>query len=151
MVLILYLQGNYQMYAWMFSGSSSVLGTEPWYVPQQSGMYIVQVTDSNGCSGLSPEYNHFLTGIEELPQLSAMVYPNPSMGVSYLKLSEVGHEAQVVILDIKGQILQQHKVEPSQTMQPYPLDLSQYAEGVYIIRVIQQDYKPWMGRLMINR
>ena len=50
------------------------------YIPLASGNYQVQVTDTAGCSQLSPDFPFVFTGLSNQKSENLKVYPNPSRG-----------------------------------------------------------------------
>ena len=50
------------------------------YIPLASGNYQVQVTDTAGCSQLSPDFPFVFTGLSNVKSENLKVYPNPSRG-----------------------------------------------------------------------
>ena len=156
---IVFDQGNgvlttlhfYSSYAWMALDTNIVLATTPTFPLPGYGTYVVEVTNSEGCRGISSVYEHYPTAIEELPQLLIRLYPNPSTGHSFLDLPRLDQEIYVAISDLKGRLLSQKALSPIQTGQVHSLQLSQVADGVYVVQVLCEGYQAWTHRLLISR
>ncbi len=73
-------------YQWFLNGLPITGATSSIYIAQSSGIYTLQITDTNGCIATSSPI--LITGItEELSEDSITISPNPSTGNWQLKVS----------------------------------------------------------------
>ena len=71
---------------------------------------------------------------EELSNmLSVSLYPNPAKQSTTLEFSALNSEAKISIVNMKGQIVKTIDIQPSQS---YELNLTDFASGVYYVKVI---------------
>lgn len=123
-------------YQWYVDGNLIPGATSQNYTPTQNGIYVVRVTDSNGCVyAYSAGYPYTLvTGIKE-NQIAAnlKVYPNPSNGVVTIDdwyIKSIGYSVNVI--DAQGKIILNAQNENK-------LDLSSFDSGVYFISIQTAD------------
>ncbi|MEM7368170.1 MAG: PKD domain-containing protein [Bacteroidota bacterium] len=152
----LYTLSTYANYSWMLDGLDSSLSSNPSFLPTQNGWYVVKVLSSNGCSGLSDPFEFMMAdstdGVDaSLPSLSAKLYPNPSQGTTFLELPQLDQTSQITVMDLQGRILIESSMAPTQPNQVLQLDLSAHADGIYMVRIIQEGFRPWTQRLIISR
>lgn len=102
--------------------------------------YTVVVVDMNGCSDtLTSTVNYAVpmsqTALEAGVEMMRL-FPNPTQDVAYLQLElNAAKEVRVELMDIAGKSLQ--VLAPQTDMnQQYVLDLSNYAGGVYTVRIL---------------
>ncbi len=122
-------------YQWYVNGNLIPGETSQLHTPNQNGIYVVRVTDSNGCVyAYSAGYNYsLLTGIKGLTsQNDINIYPNPTSGLVSIATNLINHENFTVnVFDSFGKLLL--SVENTNT-----LDLSELSNGVYFISVITE-------------
>ncbi|MBI1286578.1 MAG: HYR domain-containing protein [Flavobacteriales bacterium] len=142
-------------YQWSFNGTPISGATNSWYCPTQSGNYVVELTDANGCvvSSFTSEYTYSedspcATGIEEYG-LSMEVYPNPSTGqftLSYTLSND--SKLEMAVLDQMGrQVIVGEQLMGSTGRKI--IDLSGEADGVYILRMLINDENVTQRRLVL--
>ena len=71
------------------------------------------------------------TGIEGLAKNKFKIYPNPSQGCFTLVISENIKKADLIITDIKGNIVLNKKINSEST----EVDISEKAKGIYFLQV----------------
>lgn len=99
---------------------------------QEAGWYSVTVTDANGCKGVgeiyvfvwpvginNPEFDHNIS-----------IFPNPANSFLYVQ-SEDEMLDQVELYNALGEMVQRE----SDDSKAYQLDLSNYSEGIYFVRI----------------
>ena len=69
--------------------------------------------------------------------ISAIVYPNPAKDKATLRLSGLTSTAKVIISDLQGRIIQTDEIQAG--VETYELNTSNYASGVYYIRIVSGD------------
>ena len=73
---------------------------------------------------------------EELSNmLSVSLYPNPAKESATLEFLGLNSEAKISIVNMKGQIIKTIDIQPSQS---YELNLTDFASGVYYVKVITE-------------
>ena len=66
--------------------------------------------------------------------ISAIVYPNPAKDKATLRLSGLTTTAKVIISDLQGRIIRTDDIQAG--VETYELNTSNYASGVYYIRIV---------------
>ncbi|MBI5915835.1 MAG: T9SS type A sorting domain-containing protein [Bacteroidetes bacterium] len=115
------------------------------------GMYSVQVTDANGCTGFKTfDLGTFVDvddvdGVEQL-----LLYPNPTSGTAFLDLKLVKNmDVQLRLLNLNGSVLFESEQSFISNLNQ-ELDLTNQAPGMYILQVVA-DGKPHYAKLMVAR
>lgn len=93
-------------YQWYLNGSPINGANANVYIATQSGNYLVQVTDSNGCRANSTVIS-LVTGIDNLNETGGIhVYPNPNMnGRWQLEVAEEWIGGIAEVLDAQGKLI----------------------------------------------
>ena len=71
--------------------------------------------------------------------ISTKLYPNPSNGKSKLEIKGLNSEADVLIYDMVGRVIQKHKV--NQNTKELEIDLKSSDKGVYFVRIVNNSIK----------
>lgn len=125
-------EGGTAPYTYLWSDAAGQ--TSDTLIVDEEGEYIVLVTDAVGCTAedtvsIMISSNQNLLGVEEV-----IVSPNPTKGQLFVDLYITDNSnASVQIIDINGKILSQQNVQSTQRRLDF--DLSDYARGIYIVRV----------------
>ena len=91
-------------------------------------------TNANQLSGINWDYEEDSVGINtNIEQNTMNVYPNPSNGVLYVDINEMG-QAEYAIYDMMGRKVQNSKM--MLTSSTYQLKTSDLNEGTYILEII---------------
>ncbi|MFV0599929.1 MAG: leucine-rich repeat protein [Bacteroidales bacterium] len=79
-----------------------------------------------------------LLGINDysLNIISTKLYPNPTEGKAKLEVEGLNSDAEVMVYDMIGRVIQRHKL--SQSQKELKIDLSTYAKGIYSIRIVNE-------------
>ena len=100
----------------------------------QTGDYTFNFTTVEGCDSIIVLHLTIETGIADKLMTSAMkVYPNPTPGRLFVELESISGEAQLQIYDIYGKLIMETTVNDRLT----ELNIEHFADGVYMLRVIQ--------------
>lgn len=124
--------GTATTYQWYVNGVIINGATNQTWTPLQNGVYVVRITDANGCVyRYSPGYTYpATTGIANVDSYRKFkFYPNPSTG--FVKIEDdftSGNIYSVTVTDATGKIVQQ-KQNSNQ------LDLSNFENGLYFISI----------------
>lgn len=123
-------------YQWYFNGYQISGATSPYYVPAQSGNYLVRITDAIGCVyQYSLDYNVTITTDvnSNNPKDKFTLYPNPSNGFVKLKgLENYVENMELTVISHTGQELYKSSIAQY-------VDMSSFENGIYFIRVKEGD------------
>ena len=128
---------NAASYQWYLNGQQIPGATAQNYTPSQSGIYLVRVTDANGCVyQYSAGYNFSLTtGISENDKTTFEVYPNPSTGIINInETKKSGKHFEVMVYDVTGKLLVKNRTI-------YQLNLSEFGKGLYSVVILPENSK----------
>ena len=130
-------------YQW-FSGSNIVTGeTAQTYSPGQTGTYSVEITDANGCSNTSADFNFTLSGLISLNKTGIIeVSPNPSSGKFSINFGNSDVHSMKVF-NAAGSIIFNSSILVSE------IDLSNHPKGVYFLK-IESNEKVFVKKLIVN-
>ena len=120
-------------YQWYLNGDQIAGATNQTYTPAVSGIYLVRITDANGCAFY---YSNDMTftiaavGVAENELNSSInLYPNPSTGVFTFDDSKISNEPySVMVTDVLGKQIMTR-------MNTNTIDLSANTNGMYFITV----------------
>lgn len=120
-------------YQWYKNGVLIAGATSQTYTPTTSGIYVVRITDANGCVyQYSKGYNYVkpnaLTEIDANSSLS--LYPNPTTGILHIH----NQDASVLIREIYISDLTGRRLATYQAATQ--IDLSQLACGMYSVQIL---------------
>ena len=121
-------------YEWDNGDSTSVISGLP------AGEYIVTVTDVHNCSDILSVILDVATGVDDLNILSDIrLVPNPTSGISTLNVElKKAADIKVQLINVVGQRLFYEATQNSVSIST-PLDLSNFPEGIYFVRVQVDD------------
>lgn len=130
--------GGYS-YDWFFDGM--VISNDEDIFNLESGNYIIVATDASNCATSDTVFVDFMSNTllpEIVEELS--IQPNPNNGKFNLNI-ELGEtkNTQIDIFDFTGRQIQFGQKE-SVLNKSYDFDLSTFAEGVYLIRIVIDDW-----------
>ena len=132
-------------YQWYFNGQPLSGETNQSYTPSQNGIYLVRITDANGCVyRYSLGYNFTLaTGSEELAMSNALnLFPNPSSGIiSFDKNYFSGNNFNATVYNWEGKEMM-HLINSS------IIDLSNHPSGIYNV-VFRSDKTGLLNRKIV--
>ncbi|MFT5903092.1 MAG: hypothetical protein ACI9LA_002317, partial [Bacteroidia bacterium] len=116
---------------WLLNGSPIPGGNSQTHTATTSGNYTVQVTDSNGCVGLSFVLEYTLpSSINELEALLPfVVYPNPSNG-QFQFVMEMNEPYTIEVINAMGQ-----RVYEDWNPNGNRTEINLEATGTYLIQV----------------
>lgn len=101
------------------------------FYPQYTDYFHVVVTNSYSCESNPSNVIYFtVTGLDELPETVIRVYPNPTSGV--INIDYEG-KSEIVIVNTMNEVVFRHTTE--NRIGRLTIDLSDYARGLYFIRV----------------
>lgn len=129
-------------YQWYLNGVQIAGATNQTYTPTQNGVYLVKVTDSNGCM-YSYSVGYKYTGANSVNDLNLSnavnIFPNPTTGVVNIDNKIfAGKEFEVTVYDALGKKLINEK-------NVFTLDLSGYESGLYFMSATSE------GSVTVNK
>ena len=102
--------------------------------------YSVEVTNQSGCDGEGEITVEFVdcTGINELDDISLVVYPNPSTGIfNFVMDTDINEPVDLKITDQSGKVVYQKGQIILSKDKSVSVDLSAYSDGMYSISIIK--------------
>ena len=133
-------------YQWYLNGSLIAGATNQSYTPSQNGIYVVRITDANGCVYMYSLGYDFVstTSVNEAAENNFIhVYPNPTTGlVNFELLSEGKYE--VMVTDISGRNI-------LTTSDQRSFDLSGYETGIYFLKIRTENSGVLNRKIVLTR
>ena len=122
---------TYSTYQWFFNGVSILDATQSNYLPTQSGIYSVNVTNTNGCSGSSESLYVSVSslGVQNIHKQSFKLYPNPASSSFTLEGIPIG--TIVYITDVRGKEVYREVICKGSN----EIRSRNFIEGVYFVHV----------------
>lgn len=127
-------------YRWLKDGAEIAGQTSSTLIALESGTYRCEVTDQSGPTALTNEivlnFDDVVTGIDDPLEVSAIVSPNPSVGVFRIKLAqEFSAGFAFTVIDGNGKSVKTGDKPFFNTEEPLELDLTAYPDGLYILQL----------------
>lgn len=135
--LIVSNASQFTSFQWFINGNPIPGGTGPYYVIIQSGVYTVQVTDPQNCTGTSDQQAMVCcVGIEEaFFGAEVDLYPNPSSGLFTLSVnSKQTLDLNLSVHNILGKQVWTGQMRSSGSA-TRSLDLTELPDGVYVLNL----------------
>ncbi len=120
----------YSAYQWFKNGDLIPGATQSKYQVRENARYMVAVNNEKGCSDTSEAYE--VTNFSSIQHLTAdriQLYPNPTQDLIHIESPEI---MDVHIYTIEGKLLQR-------THSKEPISLSGYANGLYLVQVLDRE------------
>lgn len=134
-------------YQWYYNGNLISGATSQNYTPTQSGIYVVRITDVNGCVyRYSAGYMHSIsTTINELETKNISIFPNPTTGIVDLDFNYQKYNAlNIQVYDMFGKIV-------LNSNNNWRLDLTQLSNGIYTMAISLDQKKPLYQKIVLNK
>ena len=122
-------------YQWYFNGNPITGTNSQNYTPNQNGNYSVEITDGNGCTANSTDFNYqnVSSSINELEN-QFIVYPNPTNGVVHI-INKNLNIVSLNLIDISGKRIANFGQFNSEKI---TIDVTPFAKGIYFIQLIDE-------------
>ncbi len=133
-------------YQWYFNGQLIPGETNQNITPTLDGIYLVRITDNNGCVYQYSKGYHFTTatGIKENTKSTFNVFPNPSSGiVNISELENSGKQFELEVFDMMGK-----KILNNKTI--YQINLKEFGSGIYTVQIKQSNNKADVFKIIIT-
>lgn len=134
-------------YQWYLNGDLISGATSQNYTPTQSGIYVVRITDVNGCVYMySAGYPYSIsTGINEIETKNISIYPNPSTGIVDIDFNfQKFNTVKVDVYDVYGKVVFSSKDN-------WRLDLTTLSNGIYTLAISLDNKKPNYQKIILNQ
>jgi len=128
---------NATTYQWYLNGDAIPSATNQAVLPVQDGMYLVRITDVNGCAFFYSSGMFYSIPVPTgLAGLSAelnkiQLYPNPSNGRVYINMNRLVENFEVEVRSASGQLILKDKNNSL-------IDLGEVSNGIYFITIITE-------------
>ncbi len=130
--------GSSYIYQWFFNGFAIPGATASTYTPVQAGTYQVLSIAPDGQGNYSEGFYSNPLGITESDLITAVaVQPNPSTDGIFMINSEIRKVSRlsIYVTDVYGRIILSDSWSSPKGKTSYTLDLSNNADGVYIVEL----------------
>ncbi len=115
-------------YRWLLDGDTIAGATSSAYITHAAGTYILQITDSNGCTETSNPV--VILGVSDITDRNITVYPNPSAGIWQLDLDNNLPGGVAEVFDAEGHLVFKTEIKARQS----EIGINA-ASGIYILRI----------------
>lgn len=138
-------------FEWDFGNGDSSAEENPFYTFSEPGSYEVSLTAIN-VLGTEATVTKTIevedcTGIQEQPALSFELYPNPTSNNTVLNLENLPEQIyRVTVLNMLGQPIWQTEAWSSQSIN---ITTSQWASGVYMVNITNQQQQPIASKRLV--
>ncbi len=99
---------------------------------QGAGMYILEVTDTNGCVGLDTAHIG-IVGLENIVKPSLALFPNPATDQFSIQLVNFNLDIQLTVADLTGKIVISRMI--ASDVEQVVLNVNDLKRGVYLVQV----------------
>ena len=101
-----------------------------------AGIYSLTITDNNGCEFVkSTSVSTTTNTIDYSLKKYVKLFPNPATKILYIELSEKIDFERVILIDILGQKLSEIPTQGKKLK----VDVSEYSEGIYFVRLMTRE------------
>lgn len=123
-------------YKWLNGSSVIPSETNVSFNPSATGNYSVEVTDANGCKGISPLFNYLVSSVEEISQYYQLnIFPNPARNIINVQASYLEGNCTLEVISIFGRLIIQKEVNLKNGSINESLPIHQLTSGVYSLRL----------------
>ena len=121
-------------YQWLDGNGSFILGANSQnYLPSNAGDYSVEVTDQNGCTGISNTINYIIESLNSENNILS-IYPNPASNWITLETQE-NIKNDINIINVIGEKV--YTISKDKFLDNYEMiNISNLPKGTYIIQLI---------------
>ncbi|MBK8490217.1 MAG: choice-of-anchor B family protein [Saprospirales bacterium] len=132
-------------YQWFLNGTLVEGATDPFFVPEEDGLYTVEITDENGCEALSdPLEVVLINSVSQALPSGWKIYPNPAVDQLTLDLSGAG-DGTYVLYDLVGRKVADGKLFGAKTQ----IAVSGLNTGIYMLE-IQSEGMIWREKVIVG-
>lgn len=104
------------------------------FTPSLGGLYKVEVLNAGGCSAMSDEVDFIIASVENDNLTNNInLIPNPNNGNFKIEINENLIFEQLLLVDLKGNILFDFNLKQNQNKLNESFDISKYSNGTYYL------------------
>ena len=124
-------------YQWFYMEQMLFSETDFEMIPQNgTGLYSVEVTDENGCSG-STQYEYESSYLSSYSEQEFFLFPNPSSDKIFLNSSILGDDLTILVTDNLGKIILEKYFSDLNNIE---LKIQDLDPGIYYVNIIGDKY-----------
>ena len=131
------LSSGANSYLWDFGDGTTSTIQNPTHSYSSPGMYTVTLTVTNNCgtATIIQSVNAVDNSISQITQLlSIYIYPNPTQGMVNIYFNDAIGNSILSVENTLGEKVYQTNIDQQKDSQ-FSFDLSSYSEGIYLIRI----------------
>jgi hypothetical protein len=121
--------GGTTTYTYQWKLNNQVISNSSIVTAQQTGYYVLTVTDANGCVETTTYFYDASVGVMDLDPVSFSVYPNPSDSEVLLSVNRSG-EYTYKLLTYKGDVVIEGRIYDEKLV-----DISHLSSGLYFVQL----------------
>jgi hypothetical protein len=146
--IVLSVSGGTSPYSYSWSNGSSTKDISNLI----GGTYTVSVTDAQGCNKTEQFTVDIINGINNVESnIDVTVYPNPNTGIFNISAAlKQAAPLSIVITDITGKVIFT-QTTAKQANYNLPVDLSNMADGIYLVKCFTDAQNVIVKRIAINK
>lgn len=134
-----YSSGN----QWFYYYSAIAGAIDNQYLPTQTGIYQVQVCDSDGCKSefSLPNSVNFGMAQNDLALTNAYkIYPNPSKGIIHITSETFHCNVNMEVRNVSGYLVHKQFIPSTTFDKPISIDLTHLSREVYLVKFQTESY-----------
>lgn len=141
----------YASYQWYLDGNAISGATASTLNVTSNGEYSVEVTDFNGCEGVSSNFSYYASLEEVVDFNSLKLYPNPAENFTTLVFnSSATGTLNIKLVELSGRIIKNYSdLEITNGYNIFTLDVQGVNAGLYLV-VMDTDFGTKMFKLIIK-
>ncbi len=134
-------------YQWYLNGVAIPNSNTQFIYGWQTGFYLVEITDANGCKAKSQLLSFTNNGIESISVEKAQIMPNPNAGYFSLSLN-CPYSSTIQVTDMTGRIVLNQTYNSLSGLTA--IDLGTQPEGLYLLTV-KSGNKLWREKVQVTK
>jgi hypothetical protein len=129
-----------QTFAWTFGDGGAASGDTVSHTYGSAGVFTATLTVTDSTCNTTDVVSFVVTShigmSENLLNQQLMAFPNPNSGAFQVRISGAElFEGQLEVLNLMGQVVARVPIEKRTAVLEIPMDLSDYAKGIYMLRL----------------
>ena len=125
------ITNGYISYQWQLNGQNLAGATDSIFVVQQTGLYSVVATDSNGCSAQSDTFFVVITGVNQESMHEFSIYPVPANHFLQVHTIQQAGAVELCLYSSAGILIRKY----TNLLLPAQLDLNNLSDGLYLLEI----------------